>query len=93
MRTDARQLAFMARENCDVWLLTEVSDTFEMAPGTTSFSETMGPGKAWSAIWARNGLDELPSIHETVALATVGDVRFLQLRAPLTRGAVAGMAR
>jgi hypothetical protein len=74
-RSDSRQLEFMAREDCDVWLLTEVPDTFAMAPGTAMFSDAMSPGRAWSAVWARDGLAGLPTIHEAAAFAAVGDVR------------------
>lgn len=74
-KSDSRQLQFMAREDCDVWLLTEVSDTFAMAPGTTIFSDAMSPGRAWAAVWARDGLDGMPSIHQAAALAKVGELR------------------
>ena len=51
-RSDSRQLEFMAREDCDVWLLTEVPDTFAMAPRTAMFSDAMSPGRVWSAVCA-----------------------------------------
>ncbi len=74
-RSDTRQLEFMAREECDVWLLTEVPEGFAMAPGQTVFSAAMGPGKAFAAVWARDGLAALPAIHEAAAFATVGELR------------------
>ena len=74
-KSDSRQLQFMAREECDVWLLTEVAETFAMAPGTSIFSDAMSPGRAWAAVWARDGLDGMPSIHQAAALAKVGELR------------------
>ena len=72
----AGQLELMRRENCDVWLLTEVPHSFEMAPGTTTFSGSMGEsGKAFAAVWARDGLEDLATIHPAAAFAKVGDMR------------------
>jgi hypothetical protein len=69
------QLEFMASENCDVWLLTEVPFAFAMAPGTATFSRSMGPSKAFAAVWARDGLEALTTIHPAAAFARIGDMR------------------
>jgi hypothetical protein len=83
----AEQVRFMARENCDVWLLTEVPFTFEMALGDTTFSKQMNPDgtKAFAAVWAKGGLKELDSIHEAAAFATVGDLRVCSCVFPWNR--------
>jgi hypothetical protein len=74
-KSESRQLEFMAREDCDVWLLTEVSEALAMLPGSMVFSDAMSAGKAWAAVWARDGLDALASIHQAAAVATVGELR------------------
>jgi hypothetical protein len=76
-KSQTSHLEFLARGACDVWLLTEVSDKFAaaMAPGSTTLSDDMGPRKAYAAVWAKDGLVELPSIHQAAAFATVGDLR------------------
>jgi hypothetical protein len=73
----ARQVKFMAREDCDLWLLTEVPLEFEMAPGASAFSEDMKPGgvKMYAAVWAKDGLKRLDVIHEAAAFAQFGDLR------------------
>jgi hypothetical protein len=66
---------FLERSACDIWLLTEVPPSLQLASGTIAFSADMGPRKAWAAVWARNGLTSLPSIHPAACLADVGNVR------------------
>lgn len=71
-----RQVQFMSSENCDVWLLTEVPSSFEMAPGRSVFSTQMGrPTRAFAAVWAKADLAKLDSIHPAAAFATVGAIR------------------
>ena len=80
-RSSARRIelqrAFMEREDCDVWLLTEVSDAFARATTTETIvvSAAMGPAKSYAAVWARGGLSLRPPIHEAAAFATVDGVR------------------
>jgi hypothetical protein len=70
------QMSFIERANCDVWLLTEVPRSFDMAPGDVVFSKSMGASdKAYAAVWAKDGLEKLSEIHQTAAFARVGDVR------------------
>jgi hypothetical protein len=73
-----RQLDFMAKLDCDVWLLTEVPYTFKTVarPGSVVMSESMDrTHKVYAAVWAKAGAAEQPEIHEAAALATVGDLR------------------
>ena len=73
----AQQVRFMAREDCDVWLLTEVPFKFTMAPGARTFSKEMNSErtKAYAAVWAKGGLKKHEPIHEAAAFATIGDIR------------------
>jgi len=73
----ASQVEFMAAQNCDVWLLTEVSRTFaaRTLPGTCTLSGAMDPDKAFAAVWARDGLEERASIHRAAAFATFNGMR------------------
>lgn len=73
-----RQLDFMARVDCDVWLLTEVPYTFKTVaqPGTVAVSESLDrTHKVYAAVWAKAGAAPAPEIHEAAALASVGGVR------------------
>jgi hypothetical protein len=83
----ARQVRFMARENCDIWLLTEVPLKFTMAPGEPTFSDEMSPFgvKAYAAVWARDGLNRLDPIHDAAAFATVDDLRVCSCVFPWSR--------
>ena len=72
------QLDFMAQVDCDIWLLTEVPYTFRTvsAPGSTLLSDTMDrTHKAWAAVWAKDGVEDLAPIHEAAALAGVAGRR------------------
>lgn len=71
------QTRFMEKQDCDIWLLTEVPRSFEMQPGTVTFSQAMGGAadKAFAAVWGRTGAAELPEIHAAAAFAKVGDLR------------------
>jgi hypothetical protein len=73
----ASQLEFMAAQDCDVWLLTEVSKAFAAAtlPGTCALSGPMHTDRAYAAVWARDGLQEQTSIHEAAAFATFDGLR------------------
>lgn len=73
-----RQLDFIDAVGCDVWLLTEVPYTFRTVMGTEStvLSDAMDrTHKAYAAVWAKDGVEEEPAIHEAAAVARVGALR------------------
>lgn len=68
----------LEREDCDVWLLTEVPLEAEIS-GMTSYRtvETMQPHKAWAAIYSRVPPTEGADPHRASASALVGEARFM----------------
>jgi hypothetical protein len=73
-----RQLDFMARARCDIWLLTEVPNTFKTVsePGSVALSDSMDrTHKVYAAVWAATGAEQRPEIHDAAALARVGAIR------------------
>ena len=71
------RMEFIERADCDVWLLTEVPLAFAMGGRTPIFSERMGTSdeKAYAAVWARDGVEELDAVHPAAAYAIVGELR------------------
>ena len=72
------QLDFLEAAECDVWLLTEVPYTFRtvMGPQHTALSDAMDrTHKAYAAVWAQDGVEEEPAVHEAAAVARVGGLR------------------
>jgi hypothetical protein len=66
---DHRQL--METEQCDVWLLTEVPNTFSLDRGAVFRSTPMGETKAWAAVWSGGGdVSDMPAAHFAAAVAT-----------------------
>ena len=87
-----RQLDFIEPVGCDIWLLTEVPYTFRTVMGAqdTVLSDAMDrTHKAFAAVWAREGVEEEPSVHEAAAVARVGALRVCSCLLPSPQIAVA----
>jgi hypothetical protein len=71
-------LALMEREDCDVWLLTEVHVDISI-PGMQVHrtAELMGPRKTWAAIFSTADVDPQPDPHRATALAHIDGNRFM----------------
>jgi hypothetical protein len=73
-RWSGDHLAFVRDLDCDVLLLTEVSERTTL-PGYELHSTkcAMAKGRWWAAVASRIGLSGLPDPHVASALATVND--------------------
>ena len=76
-RWDTRHAHLMRQQNCEVWLLTEVSESLALEEYTKHLSaSSMAPRRRWAAILTRTALLPLPDPHAASALARVGDLHF-----------------
>ena len=76
-RWDTRHAHLMRQQNCEVWLLTEVSESLALEEYTKHMSaSSMPPRRRWAAILTRTALLPLPDPHAASALARVGDLHF-----------------
>lgn len=79
--SDAHQ-ALLARERCDVWLLTEVNPKAYHANATTEgyhrhlTAGVMACGQHWAAVLSQRPLTPLPDPHEASAAALVNGVAY-----------------
>lgn len=66
--------AFLQDLDCDVLLLTEVSERLDLAGYQMHRGEAvMAPRRRWAAVLSRQGLVPMPDPHPASAMATVGD--------------------
>lgn len=65
---------FVENARCDVWLLTEVHDRFEIPGGEMVRSSLMGENKTYAAVWSNRPLIALPAPHEASAAALLGEL-------------------
>lgn len=75
-RWDERHGALLASMECDVLLLTEVSDRIHL-PGL-SFHRTaaeMAPRRRWAGVWSRSPLTPLPDPHGATAMVEIDGLR------------------
>ncbi len=64
--------AFMVREECDVWLLTEVHPSASLPGCHKHFSKLcMAPGQHYAAILSKSPIDKLPDPHPASAAAEI----------------------
>ena len=71
-RWDARHLALLEAMNCDVLLLTEVSERVELPAHDLHLGEAlMAPRRRWAAVASRSALRPLPDPHGASAMAEV----------------------
>jgi hypothetical protein len=76
-RWDDRHARLMLGEDCDVWMLTEVSEDLALVGYMKHETvERMAPVRSWAAIISRAPLSGLPDPHPASVLATVGDLTF-----------------
>ncbi len=75
-RWDQRHLDLITAMDCELLLLTEVSERVEL-PGYWMHATTalMAPRRHWAAIASRRPLVALPDPHGATALAEVGELR------------------
>lgn len=68
--------ALLVAQDCDVWLLTEVSDLVRLdGYAAVVSSSPMVQGRAWAGVVSRRPLDPLPDPHGASAAAVIeGDV-------------------
>ncbi len=89
---------------CDVWLLTEVGARTDLTSGHLVRSAAMPGtgGRSWAALWSREPLHAVPSVHEAAAVAHWRDLllcscvlpwRSARATWPDTAANVAGMTR
>ena len=78
-------LALLTRENCDVWLLTEVR-TEVVIPGMQGHrtADLMGPSKSWAGIFSALDATIEPDPHPATAMADIDGFRFMRVTAPST---------
>ncbi len=76
-RWDSRHYDFLARLDCDVWLLTEVSERLEL-PGYDRHLTTglMAARRRWAGIVSRLGLEPLADPHPASAMASAAGLTF-----------------
>jgi hypothetical protein len=76
-RLEHRHELLLLKQNCDVWLLTEVSELLAL-PGYEhhTTTETMAKRRRWAAILSRAPLIGHDDPHRASALAQVGDMFF-----------------
>lgn len=76
-RWDSRHLEHITAMDCDVLLLTEVSDRVEL-PGYRRHATQllMSPRRRWAAVASRAELSPLDDPHGASAMAEVGGIRF-----------------
>jgi hypothetical protein len=62
---------FLLEKDCDVWLLTEVSERVAL-PGFSAHlgTDRMAPRRRWAGVFATGRLDPLPDPHPASAMAT-----------------------
>ena len=65
------------RQDCDVWLLTEVNAGVVLTgyQGHVTVHE-MAPQRRWAGVYSRTGLQALPDPHPAGAMATVDGITF-----------------
>ncbi|MDH2414325.1 endonuclease/exonuclease/phosphatase family protein [Nocardioides sp. CER19] len=67
---------FLEALDCDVLLLTEVSDRVTLPSSVGHVTEAlMAPRRYWSGIWSRRGIKPLPDPHDATAMAEVMGLR------------------
>lgn len=76
-RWDSRHQELLQSHNCDVWLLTEVSDRVEL-PGCVMrrTSAQMAPRRRWAAVASREPSEALPDPHPATAAARIDGVTY-----------------
>jgi len=76
-RWDDRHEHLMRQQECDVWLLTEVSERLALAGyEQSSTTACLAQRRRWAAILSREKLASLPDSHPASALACAGEVLF-----------------
>jgi hypothetical protein len=66
------------QRDCDVWLLTEVSDRLDLPGYTGHLSGTPMRAKVqWAGVFSRTTLEPLPDPHPASAMARIGDTTFV----------------
>lgn len=75
-RWDARHLALIETMDCDVLLLTEVSERVELPGYDLHLGRLlMSPKRRWAAVASRQPMRPLPDPHGASAMADVGGLR------------------
>ena len=74
-RWDARHLALIEQMDCDLLLLTEVSDRVELPEHEMHVGQHMSAKRRWAAVASRGGLSPLEAPHGASACAEVSGVR------------------
>ena len=74
-RWDDRHAALLSAQECDVWLLTEVSERARLQGWCATTTATpMAPGRAWAAVWSKEGHTSLAEPHPASTAAGLGDL-------------------
>jgi hypothetical protein len=75
-RWDARHLDLIETMDCDILLLTEVSERLDM-PGYDMYlgRQLMAPKRRWAAIASRLSMSPQPDPHGATAMVELGDLR------------------
>ena len=74
-RWDERHAALLSDQDCDVWLLTEVSHRAQLDGGCLTRTTTpMAPDCAWAAVWSKQAHEPLRQPHPASAAARLEDV-------------------
>jgi hypothetical protein len=70
-RWSANHQQFLKKEECDVWLLTEVPNKFALDGGEVFWSKPMTDDKAWAGVWSNGNASPSPSPspHPAAAMA------------------------
>ncbi|HEV2796875.1 MAG TPA: hypothetical protein VGV65_04590 [Nocardioides sp.] len=74
-RWDARHLDLIGKMNCDLLLLTEVSDRVDLPEHDVHVGDHMSAKRRWAAVASRAGLLPLEAPHGASAFAEVSGVR------------------
>lgn len=77
-RWSDRHLELLDSADCDVWLLTEVSDRLDLPGYIGHLSSTPMRAKVqWAGVFSRTTLEPLPDPHPASAMAQVGNTTFV----------------
>jgi hypothetical protein len=68
-RLSANHRQFLEKEECDIWLLTEVPNGLVLEGGELFLSAPMTKAKVWAAVWCKGGAAPLLSPHPAAATA------------------------
>lgn len=84
-RWSANHQHFLKKEECDVWLLTEVPSGFALDGGELFLSKLMIGDKSWAGVWSNHNASRSRSPHPAAAMAARDGVLYCSCVLPWRR--------